>query len=426
MAGDTLSYAQASIPSPNPQLLPKKVAFEDHADHMTGKSTVDEHRASAIYRLSLNRGFSKKDSVTDWSGASMKVIPGNDRAVSAERCATLLESSPNDVMLLDVRPYAHFAKGNIKGSLNLCIPTTLLKRPSFDTQKLANTFTNEADKQNFARWNHCRYIIVYDAGTYDMKDAGPLANVLNKFTAEGWNGDALILQGGFGLFSNRFPALVQQQHSPVKSSKKPIPMHIDLPSAAPIAGGCALPDASRPTIPFFGNIRQHMDLLGGVGQIPLQLPDNLTESKKQSLPPWLREATDPADHGRSVSDNFLDLEKKELERMKQALTYDKAADNSTGVFPGKFRVAGIEKGTKNRYNDIYPFDHSRVKLQDVPPGECDYVNASYMKAEYSNIRYIATQAPIPDTFNVSLINSTATSYFLNASHRQSLALLVLI
>ncbi|KAF7591747.1 hypothetical protein BBP40_001127 [Aspergillus hancockii] len=176
-------------------------------------------------------------------------------------------------------------------------------------------------------------------------------------------------------------------------------MHITLPSVAPIAGGCALPDASRPTIPFFGNIRQNMDLLGGVGQIPLQLPDNLTELKKKSLPPWLREATDPADQGRSVSENFLDLEKKELERMKQALTYDKSADNSIGVFPEKFRVAGIEKGTKNRYNDIYPFDHSRVKLQDVPPGECDYVNANYMKAEYSNIRYIATQAPVPDTFN---------------------------
>ncbi|KOC16654.1 hypothetical protein AFLA70_204g001750 [Aspergillus flavus AF70] len=320
------------------------------------------------------------------------------RAVAVERCAELLESSPNDVMLLDVRPYAHFAKGSIKGSLNLCIPTTLLKRPSFDTQKLANTFTNHVDKMNFARWKYCRYIIVYDAGTSDMNDAGPLVNVLKKFTTEGWDGDGLILRGGFDSFSNRFPALLQQQSSPAKPSKKPTSMHIDLPSVAPIAGGCALPD-SHPTIPFFGNIRQHMDLLGGVGQIPLQLPENLTESLRQSLPPWLREATDPADQGRGVSEKFLELEKKELERMKQALTYDKSSDTSAGgVFPEKFRVAGIEKGTKNRYNDIYPFDHSRVKLQDVPPGECDYVNANFMKAEYGTKRYIATQAPVPDTF----------------------------
>ncbi|KAB8231024.1 hypothetical protein ETB97_011160 [Aspergillus alliaceus] len=398
-AGEILSYAESSVPSPKQQLLPMKTLLDDY----TGSgSAVDERRASAIYKLSLNRGLPKRDMVSDRSGPSPSSIneaSGNSRTIVVLRCAELLESSPNDVMLLDVRPYAHFAKGSIKGSLNLCIPTTLLKRPSFDTQKLANTFTNEIDKLNFARWRHCRYIIVYDAGTSDMKDAGALANVLKKFIAEGWDGEALILQGGFSSFSNRFPSLVQRQPPPVRSSKKPTSMHIDLPSAAPIAGGCALPDTSQPTIPFFGNIRQHMDLLGGVGQIPLQLPKNLTESTRQSLPSWLRKATDFADQGRDVSEKFLDLEKKELERMKQALTYDKSSGNSIGDFPEKYRVAGIEKGTKNRYNDIYPFDHSRVKLQDVPPGGCDYVNANYMKAEHSNKCYIATQAPVPDTFN---------------------------
>ncbi|KAE8348139.1 protein-tyrosine phosphatase-like protein [Aspergillus coremiiformis] len=396
---DTVSYARPSIPNPKPHSLPKKAMLDDYINQVAAGSTIDERKASAIYKLSLSRGLPKKHLVSDRSGISTNTISENGRTIAAERCGELLESSPNDVMLLDVRPFAHFAKENIKGSLNLCIPTTLLKRPSFDTQKLANTFTNESDKMNFGRWNKCRYIIVYDAGTSDMKDAGPLANVLRKFTAEGWDGEALVLQGGFSSFSKRFPALVQQQYSSVKLSNKPSLMHIDLPSVAPIAGGCALPDSSRPTIPFFGNIRQHMDLLGGVGQIPLQLPEDLTNSTRQSLPPWLREATDSADQGRSVSEKFLELEKKELERMKQALTYNKSPGNSTGIFPETFRVAGLEKGTKNRYNDIYPFDHSRVKLQDVPPGECDYVNANYMKAEYSKKCYIATQAPVPDTFN---------------------------
>ncbi|KAE8374318.1 protein-tyrosine phosphatase-like protein [Aspergillus bertholletiae] len=397
-AGDTLSYAQSSIPSPKLHLLPKKTVLNDYVNHTEAGSTIDERRSPAVYGHSLSRVLPKMDSIFGQPGTSMSIMSGNGRAVAVERCAELLESSPDDVMLLDVRPYAHFAKGSIKGSLNLCIPTTLLKRPSFDTQKLANTFTNHVDKMNFARWKHCRYIIVYDAGTSDMKDAGPLANVLKKFTTEGWDGDGLILRGGFGSFSTRFPALLQQQNSPAKPPKKPTSMHIDLPSVAPIAGGCALPDSSRPTIPFFGNIRQHMDLLGGVGQIPLQLPKNITESLRQSLPPWLREATDPSDQGRGISEKFLELEKTELERMKQALTYDKSSDTSAGGLPGKFRVAGIEKGTKNRYNDIYPFDHSRVKLQDVPLGGCDYVNANFLKAEHGNKLYIATQAPVPDTF----------------------------
>jgi protein-tyrosine phosphatase len=62
-------------------------------------------------------------------------------------------------------------------------------------------------------------------------------------------------------------------------------------------------------------------------------------------------------------------------------------------------VAGIEKGSKNRYNNIFPYDHTRVRLQNVPRGDCDYINASHVKAEFSNRQYIASQAPIPATFN---------------------------
>lgn len=323
--------------------------------------------------------------------------------ISADQCADLLRTSPQNLLLLDVRPYAHFAQGNIEGSLNLCIPTTLLKRRSFDTQKLEATFTNDVDKQNFARWRECPMIIVYDAATNDAKDALPLLNVVNKFQAEGWEGQGLILKDGFKGFSNRFPRLIQRPKAQATgpSHKKRSPMSINLHSVAPVVGGCALPDSSSAVNPFFGNIRQNMDLMGGVGQIPLQLPDQLTEAKRKALPSWLRDASDDKDQGRIVSEKFLDLEKKELERMKQALSYE-GSSASISEASKKYRVAGIEKGTKNRYNDIYPFDHSRVRLEGIPTGGCDYVNANHIQAEFSNRRYIATQAPVPDTFDVSV------------------------
>ncbi|RAL13621.1 putative protein tyrosine phosphatase (Pyp1) [Aspergillus homomorphus CBS 101889] len=322
--------------------------------------------------------------------------------ISIDDCAGLLESSDRDVMLLDVRPYAHFARGTIDGSLNLCIPTTLLKRPSFDTQKLANTFTADSDKMKFARWRQFHYIVVFDAATSDMKDAGPLANVLKKFTSEGWDGEARILLGGFKTFASRFPHLVRQQQLPASGAptKKTPRMHIDLPSAAPVAGGCALPESSHAAIPFFANIRQHTDLVDGVGQIPLQLPSTLTEPKRQRLPSWLRDVSETSDRGRKVSERFLALEKREFERMKRALSYDKSANSAAiDTSSEKYRVAGIEKGTKNRYNDIYPFEHSRVRLQNVSPGGCDYVNGNHLKAEKGGKCYIATQAPVPDTFD---------------------------
>jgi len=302
---------------------------------------------------------------------------------------------------LDVRPFAHYSKANIRGSLNLCIPTTLLKRRSFDTQKLEGTFTSDNDKRRFSRWRECTTIIVYDSATSEAKDVAALLNVINKFQAEGWGGEGLILQDGFKGFSGRFPDLLQrpQAQTAAPSAKKRSPMSIDLPSVAPVAGGCALPDSSSAVNPFFGNIRQNMDLMGGVGQIPLKLPGGLTEFNRQALPPWLKNVSDPKDQGHIASERFLDLEKTELQRMKQALSYE--GPSALAGASKKYRVAGIEKGTKNRYNDIYPFEHSRVRLEGIPLGDCDYVNANHIQAELSNRRYIATQAPVPDTYNVS-------------------------
>ncbi|KAL1963298.1 hypothetical protein VTN77DRAFT_8521 [Rasamsonia byssochlamydoides] len=320
--------------------------------------------------------------------------------ISAEKCAELLQTVSEQVLLLDVRPYPQFAQANISGSLNLCIPTTLLKRPSFNTEKLMDTFVDESEKRKFASWKQSTHIIVYDSNTEHPRDTALLTNVLNKFTTEGWQGQALILRGGFAAFASRFPDRIRKQQQGVRQAtpaNQPRSMSLSLPSVALIAGGCSLPDSSA-AHPFFGNIRQNMDLLGGVGQIPVKLPGDLTESKKKLLPSWLRIASDSKDQGHTVSKIFLRIEERELERMREALSPDVNYDETVSNPPKKFRVAGIEKGSKNRYNDIYPFDHSRVRLQDVPLGGCDYVNANHLKAEYTNKSYIATQAPIPDTF----------------------------
>ncbi|KAI8647127.1 protein-tyrosine phosphatase-like protein, partial [Parasitella parasitica] len=53
--------------------------------------------------------------------------------------------------------------------------------------------------------------------------------------------------------------------------------------------------------------------------------------------------------------------------------------------------AAIEKGTLNRYTNIWPFEYTRVKLDNK---ENDYINASYIQY----IDYISTQGPLPTTF----------------------------
>ncbi|KAK2760356.1 hypothetical protein FQN54_002426 [Arachnomyces sp. PD_36] len=331
------------------------------------------------------------------------VDPDGITTVSAQRCFEFLKSSPHETLLLDIRPFPQFSASRIKGSLNLCIPTTLLKRPSFNLRKLEETFTSAPEKELFCRWKSSSRIIVSDAATTQMKDATPLINVLKKFICEGWKGEPLILRGGFSEYSRVFPDEVEypskQQQPASTNSKQPLSIDLSLPSVAPVVGGCAMPTVSS-TNPFFGNIRQNMDLIGGVGQFSVTLPPNMTDSTRAGLPRWLLKACDARDNGKEISDKFLAIEKGEQHRMQEALsgkvTYSSPGPNA----PNKpIRIAGIEKGAKNRYNNIYPYDHTRVRLHSVVAGSCDYVNASHIKASRSNKRYIATQAPMPSTFN---------------------------
>uniref|UniRef100_H2S5I3 protein-tyrosine-phosphatase n=1 Tax=Takifugu rubripes TaxID=31033 RepID=H2S5I3_TAKRU len=53
---------------------------------------------------------------------------------------------------------------------------------------------------------------------------------------------------------------------------------------------------------------------------------------------------------------------------------------------------------RNRYKDIVPFDHSRVKLNfTTSKNDSDYINASFIRGVSSSTEYIATQGPLPHT-----------------------------
>ncbi|MEQ2288572.1 hypothetical protein AMECASPLE_023979 [Ameca splendens] len=53
---------------------------------------------------------------------------------------------------------------------------------------------------------------------------------------------------------------------------------------------------------------------------------------------------------------------------------------------------------KNRYKDIVPFDHTRVKLSfTTSKKDTDYINASFIKGVSGSRAYIATQGPLSHT-----------------------------
>ncbi|KAL7792718.1 hypothetical protein V8C43DRAFT_49372 [Trichoderma afarasin] len=323
----------------------------------------------------------------------IKLEPGQPSLITAETLKDLLEAEDeDDILLLDIRSSTNYATSRIQGALNLCIPTTLLKRNTYNTEKLQQTFQDSSAGDKFATWKDVERIIVYDSHSSDARDTVAAQNMIKKFTNEKYLGETAILRGGFQKFQSLFPSFVD------KSSTMPVnPDGGGFPGAmrglAPVIGGVSLPTSMNP---FFSNIRQNMDLADGVGQLDVAWPHGL---ESDVLPLWLRDAAAPQDHGKRVSDFFLRIEMEEKTRMQNAYAaFNEGNPAHNPAMNGRVQLSGVEKGGKNRYKDILPFEHARVKLQDKPLGACDYINASHLSASRSNKKYIASQGPLPATF----------------------------
>ncbi|XP_048217272.1 receptor-type tyrosine-protein phosphatase eta [Perognathus longimembris pacificus] len=68
-----------------------------------------------------------------------------------------------------------------------------------------------------------------------------------------------------------------------------------------------------------------------------------------------------------------------------------------GISLPKYAAELAENRGKNRYNNVLPYDISRVKLSVQTHSTDDYINANYMPGYHSKRDFIATQGPLPNT-----------------------------
>ncbi|XP_066217649.1 receptor-type tyrosine-protein phosphatase eta [Saccopteryx leptura] len=68
-----------------------------------------------------------------------------------------------------------------------------------------------------------------------------------------------------------------------------------------------------------------------------------------------------------------------------------------GIGQPKYAAELAENRGKNRYNNVLPYDISRVKLSVQSQSTDDYINANYMPGYHSKRDFIATQGPLPNT-----------------------------
>ncbi|KAF9457471.1 hypothetical protein BDZ94DRAFT_1301884 [Collybia nuda] len=235
-------------------------------------------------------------------------------------------------------------------------------------------------------------------------------------------------------------------------------MSIPLPTSQPMA---------RPAFnPFFDTIRQNTELSHGITErIPLRLPRRVRRRIADLPFRWLQEIArraecaprthnshhyhshhhnhhnhrlvvsssssssssedtsdsdtpDPAgveEGTEALAMQFYRIELAEQRRLMGVMEHhskesgrfvDEGITQASLTFPFSI-TAGVEKGAKNRYRHIWPFEHARVRLHPQSSEEArvgdgdgdDYVNASYVQPLGTTRRYIATQGPLPATFN---------------------------
>lgn len=173
----------------------------------------------------------------------------------------------------------------------------------------------------------------------------------------------------------------------------------------------ASPAAYRATNPFFDNIRQLSEGLSLERSLknltPVSLPQ-LTPRSLEQLPPWMRKllAESEMERANRLAHEFYDLEKAECSRLQEVMKWHcgaggKQGEGEAAADSHPFSIsAGVELGYKNRYKNIWPWEHARVRLHTgAGMAANDYVNASAIKLTGTHKEYIATQGPLQATYD---------------------------
>ncbi|OCF74348.1 hypothetical protein I204_04719 [Kwoniella mangroviensis CBS 8886] len=513
-SGSSLSPAMAKGPSQGESGSSSRASSSDSTTPPSLPPALARRRGSipktstSVPSLSLppSRGGKSPSPLASSSTTSSPGVGGKRlQPITAKSLLPLL-SSPS-TLVLDVRPPSSFQSSHVPSSYSLPIPSTLLRRPAFNLEKLVQMLPSDTTEA-VLRWREKGDIVLIDADSGSVSDGSVLDGLSSKFEREGYTGHLWFVKGGHSaLSSQRDLRLVAEDDAPGaegqgsitasaadagvkkgmiagtlgtlafrqestegRSRRAPPPTGLSIP---PTPGfnfksnpfGISLPGSQtstaterplmtgrdltlsgmpspkkaklQPANPFFDNIRQNLELShGGITErIPLNLPDQVM-NRVEDLPDFLRDlATMPEkDSMDQLAKQFYDLELNEQKRLQAVMEWhsnasgmllsDKAGKESWAekrhhdaeevqrltnwngeeatlqddYFPFSI-TAGVERGTKNRYKNIWPYDFSRVRLERPPDEDSDYINASYVQPRGTSRRYIATQGPLDATYH---------------------------
>ncbi|GAA5813840.1 hypothetical protein MFLAVUS_007327 [Mucor flavus] len=350
------------------------------------------------------------------------------------------------LIVLDVRSFVQFSHSKIRGAINVSIPNTILKRPTFTLDKVYEVIVSDSAREKLKCWSKAECIVFYDQQSHILQENTASAYLGAKLIRAGFKGQLNYLKGGFESFSAKNKELCeasistssfqqQQQRLMMASSsvalgpptsveggfnlslnntsignRRPKLRLNNLPMATPSLGPFTAPMPqfeNQAFNPFFSNIRQNMELSHGPirERFPIRLPskcnvdpNNNYHVQVDSVPrcvagghmdPKQKLFKAPGWLQSTIKENgaqILAETYEKLERTEQRRLQNIMHFHSKHTDnPSEFPfsiVAGIEMGALNRYTNIWPFEYTRVKIRNHQVS--DYINASYVQYIDSN------------------------------------------
>ena len=124
-------------------------------------------------------------------------LPNFGMLYSAQLAELIEKDVSSRPLIFDVRSYRVFLGGKVKGAVNVCVPTTLLKRPHFSILSMAEVADCDESRRKILQWKKYDTIIIYDQDSLIPTSNFPIVCLAKKFFADdaNWNGKIYALQG---------------------------------------------------------------------------------------------------------------------------------------------------------------------------------------------------------------------------------------
>lgn len=382
------------------------------------------------------------------------------RSVAADDVESYIRS--NSPIIFDIRPFNTFSAGRVPGASNMCIPTTLLKRLLYDLRQVlalarmdpeqrAQLLRAAENRSTDAETGHNNTkpipVMIYDADSLAENVLPGLYQLFVKFLKHNSHQafDLAYIDGGFSaldaslVVTDPLSVSPTSEHSllpvPAPSGPPESPLRGETDDKLSFLSGFTLPSTAPTRQTFLNELKKNVmpktDTAKGreaaedsvrTYQYSFRLPSDFKD-KASRLPPWLQflgHGVGASDHGsqviRQLDRKFARIEQAEQARLDLAISNTSAAAAPHGHNPGvcspsalcpgcdstSYKLPkGIENGHKNRYKNVWPYEHLRVKLVSLPLAQNsdDYFNANYIACtDILANRYIATQSPLAATF----------------------------